>query len=280
MKSEIIDFCYIGVDKAGSAWLYEYLKSHCEVGLPVSKETFYFTKFYNKGEAWFQDQFPKNDTSLVFDEVCHDYIFSKNSLERLYKHNKEIKIIFFLRDPKTKLISNYNFWKKVGVDTGPFTLTLDEALKSESFIKKALYSKIVKNVLDIFPSKNVFYALYDDLQEDPEKLAKDISNFLKVGFNSDHDFKKVVLKSKTSRIQHLTNFLRKFSWLMRSLGLSNLVQALKNNEILDYVLFKDINKGSNIVFPEELNKKLLNDVVELEGILNIDLIKWKNQLKN
>mgnify|MGYP001244731988 CR=1 FL=1 len=275
-----LDFCYIGVDKAGSTWLYEYLNSHSKVGLPISKETFFFTKFYARGESWLRDQFTKNDKSLIFGEVCHDYIFSENTLKRLYAHNKDIKIIFFLRDPKTKLISNYNYWKKVGLDTGPFKLTFNEALNTKSFINKAIYSKIVKNALNIFPSKNIFYALYDELQEDPEELAKNISNFLGIEFNSGHDTKRVVLKSKASRFQGLTNLLRKFSWIMRSIGLSRFVQYIKNNKILNYVLFKDISKDSKIIFPEILKNKLLNDIVELESILNVDLTKWKTRLKD
>tara|TARA_A100001015_G_C14683085_1_gene591520 strand:+ start:203 stop:406 length:204 start_codon:yes stop_codon:yes gene_type:complete len=67
---------------------------------------------------------------------------------------------------------------------------------------------------------------------------------------------------------------------MRSIGLSRFVQYIKNNKILNYVLFKDISKDSKIIFPEILKNKLLNDIVELESILNVDLTKWKTRLKD
>ncbi len=45
----ILDFIIIGPQKAGTTWIYEYLKTLPGVCVPVKvKETFFFDKYYHK----------------------------------------------------------------------------------------------------------------------------------------------------------------------------------------------------------------------------------------
>lgn len=52
-----LDFVFIGSDKAGSTWLFNFLKSHNEVFVPAAKDLYYFDKYYQLGERWYQRQF-------------------------------------------------------------------------------------------------------------------------------------------------------------------------------------------------------------------------------
>ena len=60
-----LDFVIVGPQKAGTSWIYYYLKDTPQICFPSQmKETFFFDRYYEKGLHWYARHFKlcrKND---------------------------------------------------------------------------------------------------------------------------------------------------------------------------------------------------------------------------
>ena len=71
-----LEFFVIGVQKAGTTSLHDWLAQQPDICLPKLKETHFFTyqSRYEKGVDWYLDQF-NGSSDQVYGEICPDYIF-------------------------------------------------------------------------------------------------------------------------------------------------------------------------------------------------------------
>ena len=67
------DFLYIGASKAGSSWIYEILREHPEVFVPLAKDIQFFDWHYDKGIDWYLSFFRPGRGKRAIGEVSHDY---------------------------------------------------------------------------------------------------------------------------------------------------------------------------------------------------------------
>ena len=98
-------FLIVGGMKAGTSSLAQILNQHPKIFIP-NQELHYF----NKDENYFKgyDFYNKNFKAGVLNgEKTPTYSFQENCAERIYKYNKDFKLIWILRNPTDRAISNY-----------------------------------------------------------------------------------------------------------------------------------------------------------------------------
>jgi hypothetical protein len=261
------DFICIGVQRAGTTWLYECLKEHPDVFVPETKELHFFNDNFEKGIEFYSNFFEEADpTSQVIGELTPNYYHDEKALKRIHEVLPNVKIILVLREPVSRAYSHYQL-SSTNQCKG---MTFDQALQETPIIKTlSLQSTFVKQVLSLFPSENIHIQIYDDLRERPQHFISEIFNFLKVNAS----FTPSSIDKRVNRIifPKLQENLSKF-------GLSKAVELVKKTPLGDLIKEK-YNRTERDKLDNNLDKyrKLFAaDVDELEEILKINLQMWKS----
>lgn len=271
------DFLFIGPSKSGSSWFFELLRSHPEVYVPKAKDTYFFDKYYAKGEQWYESFFVGAGTDSVCGEVCHDYLSSREAIERIYKYNPEMKLVCCLREPVDRAISSYKYFQKNGMALGSFEEALE---KYPEIYHEGLYNQHLEQVFGLFPKDQVLILFFEDIAQRPSNIAQKLFEFIGVskGFVSPY-IGRVVNKSATARSTLLARIVKEAALLVRRLGFPTIVGALKANPVVHKLLYRENSvsiEDSNIIEPPiEMIEVYSAEIDGVEAALNVDLSHWK-----
>ncbi|MEO0627965.1 MAG: sulfotransferase, partial [Bacteroidota bacterium] len=139
-------FLIVGAPKCGTTSVHKYLTQNPSLFLPHVKETWFFCGHNNLNQTiyelhpylprtWLEylDLFQDATEEQVCGEVTPSYMFYHElvikNIYQFYPSPEELKIIFILREPISKVISHYKYVVKNNLD--PEALTLWESLKQE-----------------------------------------------------------------------------------------------------------------------------------------------------
>ncbi|MEW6355019.1 MAG: sulfotransferase [Planctomycetota bacterium] len=132
MSAETEHFFIVGAQRAGTTYLYQLLAEHPEIemALPVRPEPKFFLmdELFERGVGFYKAHFFKGKPGArVRGEKSTSYMESEKAAERIAAAFPDAKIIFLLRDPIERAVSNYWF----SVQNGLETLPMAEAFEKE-----------------------------------------------------------------------------------------------------------------------------------------------------
>jgi hypothetical protein len=113
----------IGAQRAGTSSLYRYLGAHPQVAASVRKETEYFTRRFDEGEAWYRSHFTLRRDRLAF-EATPDYLFVPGVEERAHELLPHARLIVLLREPAARARSHHQHMTRLGYEYLPFAAAL------------------------------------------------------------------------------------------------------------------------------------------------------------
>jgi hypothetical protein len=114
-------FVIIGAQRAGTSSLYRWLCSQPSVEPALSKEVQFFDVNYDKGERWYKAHFPVARAGVVTGEASPYMLFHPLAPSRAVRDlPDETKFIILLREPVSRLISQYWHEKNAGFETETF----------------------------------------------------------------------------------------------------------------------------------------------------------------
>lgn len=114
-------FLCLGVQKAGTSWLYQMVRQHPEICLSEPKELHFFNRSPNfrKGLDWYLSHFRCSDATRAVGEFTPDYLWGQddrwlpgerciaNVPERVAAHFPDLRFIVVLRNPVSRAASSY-----------------------------------------------------------------------------------------------------------------------------------------------------------------------------
>ena len=193
-------FLGVGTQKGGTTSLYQLLKSHPDIYLPDNKEIHYFTKFYDRGDAWYREQFEPAPAGQLRGEITPYYLFHAAVPQRIHALRSDMKIIALLRHPVERTLSQYFHscrWKLE-------TLPLEEALAAEpqrlegalevirkpggthlsyqehSYLARSRYDEQLPRYFELFGRDRVLVLRSDDLFSGDRRALERIQQFLNI----------------------------------------------------------------------------------------------------
>src|SRR5690554_3991052 len=107
MTTMKLDFIGVGPMRAGTTWLHHALSQHPEIVLPREKETFYFDRYFDRGEAWYAAHFEERLGSALYGEIGASYFSSDAARERIYASSPGALIIVSVREPAERAFSSF-----------------------------------------------------------------------------------------------------------------------------------------------------------------------------
>lgn len=272
----MVDFIFLGPSKTASTWIFEALRGHPDLFVPVSKDVYFFDKYYDRGTAWYAGFFKDAPPGSLCGELSHDYFSSPEAIRRLHAYNPEMKLICCLRNPFERAYSSYLHLGRVGLFGGSF----DEALQEFPFLAdEGRYCTHLQHILSLFGRDAVLILDFDELEADPQCFARGIFRFLGV----DEDFVPAVLHEKVNparaaRSVKLANLAKRTALLLRQWGCSNFLGRLKHSRFVNWLVYRPAapqKAKESVSYPEHLVHDYHAELEGLSALLHADYSKWR-----
>jgi hypothetical protein len=125
------NFILIGVQKAGTTSLYDWIAQHPDVYGPKGMKDFPFfcnDEYYKNGLKWFSKFFRDHHGEKIIFHGYVNYIYNNMSAQRIYDYKKDIKLLLILRNPIERAYSAFWYMRKIGIET---LKTFEEAIDIE-----------------------------------------------------------------------------------------------------------------------------------------------------
>jgi hypothetical protein len=216
-----------------------------------------------------------------------DILYSPRALERLRQHNPACKLIVVLRNPVDRAYSAFwfarlngqetveNFYQAVWLDPARYPDLFSQA--TCSYLERGLYAKYINQVYEVFPASQVQVYLFDDFQQRPAEICRNI--FAVLG---------VRLITIETQQQHNRSSLPRFPAIAKAMGQRKYsrLRALLKRTIPDARrdhLRAWIQKRNRVPFSyPPMNPDTRDQLIaffkphnrELEQLLGIDLSAW------
>lgn len=290
-----LHFVCVGAQKAGTTTLHDILNQHPKIGLPVVKESHFFSKDeqYSKGlHFYFKYYFSQRKKELMYGEVNPEFSYDQIVSERLKEHFKELKIIMIIRNPVDRAFSQYLMTKRRGLEP----LSFEEAMEKEndrlvspdghmnySYAARGKYCEQIKRYQDLFGKGSVKIILFEDfVRATPEKI-QEICEFIDApDFTFDFTIKSN--QASESRSKLLRDFLYQPNPVKKVLG--KLVYSQKIKDRIAVRLDKaNLKQGKKERISNKLKEKIYHqyfksEIESLETLLKKDLSHWKTYEHN
>ncbi|MGL2966882.1 sulfotransferase family protein [Flavobacterium sp. XGLA_31] len=256
----------IGGMKCGTSSLYQMFKSNDEVCLSKFKEPSFFTKRFQNGMDWYQNQFEPTEKAKYLMDVSPSY--SKVHLfphcaKRIHEYDADARIIYIVRDPLERIVSNiYHDLLRGRLTTKQIVQVL---ASDENYINTSAYNSQIKPYIDLFGKKNVLILQFEELKSNLPEFNKKISDFLGIDFYVD-----VVAAQNVSENRYLIKYY-------------DVIHSRFGNSFISkmyFLLWRLINKkvSKPKLSQEELNfiyNKLQSDIEEFIPKFQINESLWK-----
>lgn len=179
--------------KSGTTSLADMLSKHPSIVFSKPKEPNFFTNFqYNWQEniIEYHKIFQKREgENILYGEGSTAYTYSDLQSEKIsnfiYKYNKDMKIIYIIREPFSRIISQYIHTYERAYEKNK---NINEAIIDNPFyLEVAKYYSNIKNYISLFGKENVLILLFEEVFGGNEEVAKNqiirLSNFLNIDEN-------------------------------------------------------------------------------------------------
>lgn len=168
----------IGAMKAGTSALHRYLDAHPDVAMARAKEVNFFFGTeptdtdaswsargnWWRGRDWYREQFAAD--GRVTGEISPGYTSPDHPhvAERLASVVPTARLVYLVRDPLERAVSQYRHHVRDGAETRP----LAEALLDEDsqYVARSRYHERVRPFLEVFPAEQLLVVTQEDLDED------------------------------------------------------------------------------------------------------------------
>jgi hypothetical protein len=181
----IANLIIIGAQKCGTTSLHQYLHLHPEVCMSTEKETNFFVWHYERGLEWYSRLWPEQ--APILGESSPNYTVHPKSAgvpERIRAATPEAKLIYLVRDPVDRMISNYVH----GVARGDLPDRPEEVLTAPDIAQKGLvlrglYALQLEQYLAHFPQEQILVVDQRDLSRERLATLRRVFAFLGIDEN-------------------------------------------------------------------------------------------------
>lgn len=197
-----LDFLVIGAQKCATTALFEHLRGHPEIAMPLEKEVPFFSAD-NYDEALWQDYSRRhfgNEDERLWGKATPQYLCDKHAPERIKALMPEVKLIAILRDPIERTWSHYQMGVRRETETRDFDTAVDELLQPSAlnrgrelpvpthelghesegdfYLSWSEYGRLLQRYTQLFDSRQILILYTEDLKRDPAGTLDRVLGFL------------------------------------------------------------------------------------------------------
>jgi Sulfotransferase family len=169
-------FLGIGVEKAGTTWLYENLRHHPDIYMPA-KELRYFDRYFHRPLRTYAAHFAPGVAKIRGDITPTYCVLPLARIQFIRRVMPEVRIILMLRDPVERAWS-YGVMHLLRNPGRRLEETDDAELyahfRSERSRARGSYPWILDRWHSVFPSEQVHIALFENIARAPDDVLRGI----------------------------------------------------------------------------------------------------------
>jgi len=291
-EAKLPNFFIVGAAKAGTTFLYYFLKQHPQIYMSPLKEPHYFSDIHIKEKIEKRYIYKRKDYLALFmgikgekaiGEASVSYLCYESSPYNIKRVIPRAKIIIILRNPIERAFSH--FLMDIRDGKLPPDAEFIETVKndyykigrkgwghSNLFIEFGMYYEQVKRYLEIFGKENVSVNFFEDLKQDKFTCIKNIFKFLDVdeGFRPDSKVKSNAFAiPRSSLLQSIY-----MNGRLKNLGRKLIPDSLKEDVMTIFLKKADkpVMKSDDRYFLWNIYEK---DIQNLGELLEKDLTHWR-----
>ena len=294
-------FLLVGAAKAGTSSVFAYLGQHPDVFVSPVKEPNYFALAGNTVDYAGPGDFIVNRATITEEhryralfrgaadakalgEASTLYLYAPGAAAAIRRDVPDAKIIAILRDPAERAYSSFLHLVRDGRET---TESFEEALDLEEsrigkhwehlwhYTRLGLYHAQLQRYYAVFPRDQIGVWLYDDLEDDPGRVLREVFAFLGVDptFMPDMSVRHKVAGTPRSKALHAVltqpNPLKSLA--------KRLLPAGVRSRVYGAVMQRNVREHRETMRPQtrrRLEALFRDDVERLEALLDRDLASW------
>ncbi len=181
-KINLPNLIIIGAAKCGTTSLHYYLGLHPQISMAREKELDFFIREmnWNKGIDWYKSNF--TDHKEIHGEASPNYTnypFFAGVPARMHSIVPEAKLIYLIRDPIARIISNYLHNYTEGKDDRRIEEALSR-LDENPLVLQSKYFMQLEQYLEYFPKSNILIVTLDDLNHYRQETLQKIFKFIDI----------------------------------------------------------------------------------------------------
>lgn len=270
------NFIGVGSYRCGTTWIFECLKTHPQVSMPLDKEVMYFNRNFSKGSKWYENFFKSSDGAVAVGEFSPGYFNNVDTAPRIKETVPDAKLIVCLRNPADQVFSHYHLMKRRKRTDNDFWGALDDL---PHLVRTAHYHMHLTRYLEFFDKEQILVLIYEDIKKDSESFLRKIYSFLDI--DVDHKAparQRQVNAFRNVRSRWLEGIVAKTGFVLRKIQLYPLVAWIRNSGFVSKI--RQANEGQVIrpVLPPEDRKRLdemfAEDKVQIGKYLGRKLDCW------
>ncbi len=299
--AEIPNFFLVGAPKCGTTALYEYLRLHPRVFMPVVKEPHFFAKdlgTYPRAktlEEYIELFAARTDDHLRVGEASVYYLRSAVAIANIREYNPDAKLIAMFRNPVDMVYSLHSqllYVSEETIDDFETAWRLQERRRLGLDLPRAIRSPLLvqyrevgqfgtqtQRMLSIFPPSQVKVILYDDFTASPQRVYDEVIEFLDLPHDSRTVFPRIN-ENKRARVAWVKQFFQKPPAALRSAVRSlkravggDTISAVKT-KLVEFNTLKERRPPMPPALRAELVETFRDEVALLSQLLNRDLRHW------
>ena len=236
MKNNKVKFMIGGCFAGGTSFLSKSLVQNPKINIIKKEEGgeynfFIYNRYYlQKGLGWYQSKILEKKINI---DHSSQLINSYLGMKRLYKYNKDIKIILILRDRIQRSWAHYRYSLLNGIEEYTFLKALKfekirynllkghfKVIKPFSYIDRSNYLKYLIYLFKYFPRKNVLILSSESLRKSPDENFKLIYNFLGIKYFQHQpvsNFSSQYVINRKKHIELKKYFGEKFNYIIEKI---------------------------------------------------------------
>ena len=177
----------IGVRKGGTRALLEMLTLHPSIRMAAQEVHFFDNDTnYARGYSWYLSQMPSVEVGQIAMEKSPSYLVTQTVAERIKAMNPRIHLLVIVREPVTRLVSDFTQISHNRVERGLKIRTFDETIINQDGnvnvdyygVNTGLYSQHLEYWYKFFPRNQIHIVNGDRLIKTPWREIAKIESFL------------------------------------------------------------------------------------------------------
>lgn len=181
-----LDFLVIGTQKGGTTSIIPHFNQHPDIFMYKDEIHFFDSKIENTNYTSYHNKFPKDIQNKFIGEKTPSYCYLQFAIDRIYKYNPDIKLVFILRDPIKRAYSEWNMYKNNFKFKKPFLESIKEIetvklseIKQNGYwaLQRGYYLEQIEYILSKFKKENLYIGISEKIKKNPLQEYNKIFEF-------------------------------------------------------------------------------------------------------
>jgi hypothetical protein len=247
-KNELLpNLIIIGAMKCGTVSLHRYLSLHPDIAMSPIDELDFFVeeKNWHRGLEWYSSHF-KRSAKIVGERSTGYTKFPtfKGVPEKMFNLIPDAKLIYCIRDPIDRIVSQYVHWIARGYENRPFNKAVIDNFPENPYIQYSRYYMQVEQYLKYFVTSQIYILHLEQLAHNRRETLRSIFRFLEVDPEIERD--------EFDNVFHQSKNLKQSTWFRKQFGS---MRGMVRLEKIAPMLFKRSIRRPQV--SEQMREKLL-----------------------